>query len=121
MPEGSSDSCTRRPAYGNATCSSLVYVYLGCELLNSEGVLLRLLKDSAGSNPSVTLALFISTINLVLYRLSSLFCLIRPSHRPVADDDGQNKEYITPAMRNLVEGVNGAENRIEHETLTELL
>ncbi|KAG8248715.1 hypothetical protein J6590_033889 [Homalodisca vitripennis] len=31
---------------------------------------------------SVTIALFISTIDLVLYRLSSLFCLIRSSHRP---------------------------------------
>ncbi|KAG8324498.1 hypothetical protein J6590_091018 [Homalodisca vitripennis] len=40
---------------------------------------------------SVTVALFISTINLVLYRLSPLFCLIRSSHRPVARDDGQNK------------------------------
>ncbi|KAG8314335.1 hypothetical protein J6590_094959, partial [Homalodisca vitripennis] len=40
---------------------------------------------------SVTVALFISTINLVLYRLSPLFCLIRSSHRPVAHEDGQNK------------------------------
>ncbi|KAG8247358.1 Mroh1p [Homalodisca vitripennis] len=32
---------------------------------------------------SVTVGLFISTINLVLYRLSSLFCLIRSSHRPI--------------------------------------
>ncbi|KAG8268010.1 hypothetical protein J6590_038028 [Homalodisca vitripennis] len=40
---------------------------------------------------SVTLALFISTIDLVLYRLSPLFCLIRSSHRPVAHEDGQNK------------------------------
>ncbi|KAG8267432.1 hypothetical protein J6590_052054 [Homalodisca vitripennis] len=32
---------------------------------------------------SVILALFISTIDLVLYRLSPLFCLIRSSHRPV--------------------------------------
>ncbi|KAG8304174.1 hypothetical protein J6590_100608 [Homalodisca vitripennis] len=31
---------------------------------------------------SVTVALFISTIDLVLYRLSPLFCLIRSSHRP---------------------------------------
>ncbi|KAG8284172.1 hypothetical protein J6590_003865 [Homalodisca vitripennis] len=30
----------------------------------------------------VTVALFISTIDLVLYRLSPLFCLIRSSHRP---------------------------------------
>ncbi|KAG8309931.1 hypothetical protein J6590_073728 [Homalodisca vitripennis] len=42
---------------------------------------------------SVTLALFISTIDLVLYRLSPLFCLIRSSHRPVAHEDGQNKAY----------------------------
>ncbi|KAG8325600.1 hypothetical protein J6590_063171 [Homalodisca vitripennis] len=40
---------------------------------------------------SVTIALFISTIDLVLYRLSPLFCLIRSSHRPVAHEDGQNK------------------------------
>ncbi|KAG8247925.1 hypothetical protein J6590_051225 [Homalodisca vitripennis] len=38
---------------------------------------------------SVTIALFISTIDLVLYRLSLLFCLIRSSHRPVAHEDGQ--------------------------------
>ncbi|KAG8270996.1 hypothetical protein J6590_072530 [Homalodisca vitripennis] len=37
---------------------------------------------------SVTIALFISTINLVLYRLSPLLCLIRSSHRPVAHEDG---------------------------------
>ncbi|KAG8265023.1 hypothetical protein J6590_104390, partial [Homalodisca vitripennis] len=35
---------------------------------------------------SVTIALFISTIDLVLYRLSPLFCLIRSSHRPVRAD-----------------------------------
>ncbi|KAG8281218.1 hypothetical protein J6590_063418 [Homalodisca vitripennis] len=35
---------------------------------------------------SVTVALFISTINLVLYRLSPLFCLIRSSHRPVVHE-----------------------------------
>ncbi|KAG8319312.1 hypothetical protein J6590_094503 [Homalodisca vitripennis] len=40
---------------------------------------------------SVTVALFISTIDLVLYRLSPLFCLIRSSHRPVAHEDGQSK------------------------------
>ncbi|KAG8307717.1 hypothetical protein J6590_013410 [Homalodisca vitripennis] len=40
---------------------------------------------------SVTVALFISTINLVLYRLSPLFCLTRSSHRPVAHEDGYNK------------------------------
>ncbi|KAG8291283.1 hypothetical protein J6590_063915 [Homalodisca vitripennis] len=40
---------------------------------------------------SVTVALFISTIDLVLYRLYTLFCLIRSSHRPVANEDGQNK------------------------------
>ncbi|KAG8280291.1 hypothetical protein J6590_085097 [Homalodisca vitripennis] len=40
---------------------------------------------------SVTVALFISTIALVLYRLSPLFCLIRSSHRPVAHEGGQNK------------------------------
>ncbi|KAG8252480.1 hypothetical protein J6590_056410 [Homalodisca vitripennis] len=40
---------------------------------------------------SVTVALVISTIDLVLYRLSPLFCLIRSSHRPVAHEDGQNK------------------------------
>ncbi|KAG8266081.1 hypothetical protein J6590_079065 [Homalodisca vitripennis] len=40
---------------------------------------------------SVTVALFISTIDLVLYRLSPLFCLIRSSHRPVAHENGQNK------------------------------
>ncbi|KAG8313109.1 hypothetical protein J6590_010203 [Homalodisca vitripennis] len=39
----------------------------------------------------VTIALFISNIDLVLYRLSPLFCLIRSSHRPVAHEDGQNK------------------------------
>ncbi|KAG8333478.1 hypothetical protein J6590_000626 [Homalodisca vitripennis] len=38
---------------------------------------------------SVTVALF--TIDLVLYRLSPLFCLIRPSNRPVAHEDGQNE------------------------------
>ncbi|KAG8256693.1 hypothetical protein J6590_063535 [Homalodisca vitripennis] len=40
---------------------------------------------------SVTIALFISTINLVLYRLSPLFCFIRSSHMPIAHEDGQNK------------------------------
>ncbi|KAG8304592.1 hypothetical protein J6590_090106 [Homalodisca vitripennis] len=40
---------------------------------------------------SVTVTLFISTIDLVLYRLSSLFCLIRSLHRSVAHEDGQNK------------------------------
>ncbi|KAG8292594.1 hypothetical protein J6590_034787 [Homalodisca vitripennis] len=40
---------------------------------------------------SVTVALFISTINLVPYQLSPLFCLIGSSHRPVAHEDGQNK------------------------------
>ncbi|KAG8320511.1 hypothetical protein J6590_066997 [Homalodisca vitripennis] len=40
---------------------------------------------------SVTFALFISTIDLVLYQLSTLFCLIRSSHRPVAHEDGQSK------------------------------
>ncbi|KAG8315368.1 hypothetical protein J6590_072351 [Homalodisca vitripennis] len=40
---------------------------------------------------SVTVAFFISTIDLVLYRLSPLFCLIRSSHRPVAHEDGQYK------------------------------
>ncbi|KAG8261448.1 hypothetical protein J6590_072173 [Homalodisca vitripennis] len=40
---------------------------------------------------SVTTALFISTIDLVLYGLSPLFCLIRSSHRPVAHEGGQNK------------------------------
>ncbi|KAG8294881.1 hypothetical protein J6590_092764 [Homalodisca vitripennis] len=40
---------------------------------------------------SETVAIFISTTNLVLYRLSPLFCLIRSSHRPVAHEDGQNK------------------------------
>ncbi|KAG8312147.1 hypothetical protein J6590_028375 [Homalodisca vitripennis] len=34
-------------------------------------------RDSAGSNPVVTVALFISTIDVVMYRLSYLFCLIR--------------------------------------------
>ncbi|KAG8246408.1 hypothetical protein J6590_085685, partial [Homalodisca vitripennis] len=38
---------------------------------------------------SVTVALFISTIDLVLYRLSLLFCLIRSSHRPVAKRTGR--------------------------------
>ncbi|KAG8326331.1 hypothetical protein J6590_044319 [Homalodisca vitripennis] len=33
---------------------------------------------------SVAVALFISTLDLVLYRLSPLFCLIRSSHRSVA-------------------------------------
>ncbi|KAG8288551.1 hypothetical protein J6590_016676 [Homalodisca vitripennis] len=36
---------------------------------------------------SVTVAPFISTIGLVLYRLSPLFRLIRSSHRPVAHED----------------------------------
>ncbi|KAG8244118.1 hypothetical protein J6590_029476 [Homalodisca vitripennis] len=40
---------------------------------------------------SVTVALFISTIDFVLYRLSPLFCLIRSSHRPMTHEDGQNK------------------------------
>ncbi|KAG8326092.1 putative phospholipase B-like 2 [Homalodisca vitripennis] len=40
---------------------------------------------------SVTVALFVSTIDLVLYQLSLLFCLIRSSHRPVAHEDGQSK------------------------------
>ncbi|KAG8278634.1 hypothetical protein J6590_014190 [Homalodisca vitripennis] len=40
---------------------------------------------------SVTVALFISTINHVLYRLSPLFCLIRSSDRPVVHGDEQNK------------------------------
>ncbi|KAG8265304.1 hypothetical protein J6590_097558 [Homalodisca vitripennis] len=40
---------------------------------------------------SVTIALFISTIDLVLYRLSPLFCLARSSHRPVAHENRQNK------------------------------
>ncbi|KAG8302774.1 hypothetical protein J6590_025053 [Homalodisca vitripennis] len=35
---------------------------------------------------SVTLALFISTIDGVLYRLSPLFCLLRSSQRPVAHE-----------------------------------
>ncbi|KAG8330361.1 hypothetical protein J6590_065957 [Homalodisca vitripennis] len=42
---------------------------------------------------SVTVVLFISTIDLILYRLSPLFCLIRSSHRPVVHEDGQNKTY----------------------------
>ncbi|KAG8265622.1 hypothetical protein J6590_091000 [Homalodisca vitripennis] len=40
---------------------------------------------------SVTFALFISTIDLVLYRLSPLCCFMRSSHRPLAHEDGQNK------------------------------
>ncbi|KAG8306236.1 hypothetical protein J6590_051577 [Homalodisca vitripennis] len=40
---------------------------------------------------SMTEALFISTIDLVLYRLSPLFCFMRFSHRLVAHDDRQNK------------------------------
>ncbi|KAG8277408.1 hypothetical protein J6590_042640 [Homalodisca vitripennis] len=40
---------------------------------------------------SVTIALFINIIDLVLYRLSPLFCLIRSSHRPVVHEGGQNK------------------------------
>ncbi|KAG8277687.1 hypothetical protein J6590_037832 [Homalodisca vitripennis] len=40
---------------------------------------------------SVTVSLFINIIDLVLYRLSPLFCLIRSSHRPVVHEDGQNK------------------------------
>ncbi|KAG8258492.1 hypothetical protein J6590_029126 [Homalodisca vitripennis] len=40
---------------------------------------------------SVTNVLLISTIDLVLYQLSSLFCLIRSSHRPVAHEGGQKK------------------------------
>ncbi|KAG8251521.1 hypothetical protein J6590_078233 [Homalodisca vitripennis] len=40
---------------------------------------------------SVTVALYISTINLVLYRLPLLFFLMRSAHRPVAHEDGQSK------------------------------
>ncbi|KAG8242376.1 hypothetical protein J6590_067412 [Homalodisca vitripennis] len=39
---------------------------------------------------SVTVAIFISTNDRVLYRQSLLFCLIRSSHRPVALEDGKN-------------------------------
>ncbi|KAG8264692.1 hypothetical protein J6590_008627, partial [Homalodisca vitripennis] len=40
---------------------------------------------------SVTEALFISIIDLVLYRCSPLFCLIRSSYWQVAHVDGRNK------------------------------
>ncbi|KAG8255826.1 hypothetical protein J6590_083436 [Homalodisca vitripennis] len=40
---------------------------------------------------SVTEALFISTIDLVLYRLPQLFSLIRSSHRLVAHENDRNK------------------------------
>ncbi|KAG8321930.1 hypothetical protein J6590_037235 [Homalodisca vitripennis] len=40
---------------------------------------------------AVTVALFINTIDLVLYRLSLLFCLIRSSPRPVVYEDRQSK------------------------------
>ncbi|KAG8256960.1 hypothetical protein J6590_059192 [Homalodisca vitripennis] len=46
----------------------------------------------------VTLARFISTIDLVLYRLSPLFCLLKSSHRPVAHEDGQNTGNKTGAL-----------------------
>ncbi|KAG8299420.1 hypothetical protein J6590_101510 [Homalodisca vitripennis] len=49
------------------------------------------LEIAQGRILSVTVALFISTIDLVLYRHSPLFCLIRSSHMPVAHEDGQNK------------------------------
>ncbi|KAG8337042.1 hypothetical protein J6590_034130 [Homalodisca vitripennis] len=49
---------------------------------------------------SMTVTLFISTIDLVLYRLSPLFCLIRSSHRAVAHEDGQKYE-IHPNWRLL--------------------
>ncbi|KAG8248462.1 hypothetical protein J6590_039640 [Homalodisca vitripennis] len=47
---------------------------------------------------SVTVALFISTIDLVLYQLSLLFCLIRCSHMPVAHEDGQNHSLSVPLL-----------------------
>ncbi|KAG8310165.1 hypothetical protein J6590_068850 [Homalodisca vitripennis] len=37
---------------------------------------------------SVILATFINTIDLVVYRLSPLFCLISSSQRPVVHEDG---------------------------------
>ncbi|KAG8302835.1 hypothetical protein J6590_025113 [Homalodisca vitripennis] len=45
---------------------------------------------------SVTVALFISTIDLVLYRLSPLFCLIRSSRSPGGHEGGQNKAKRRP-------------------------
>ncbi|KAG8316181.1 hypothetical protein J6590_057378 [Homalodisca vitripennis] len=52
---------------------------------------------------SVTLALFISTIDLVLYRLSPLLCFIRFSHRPVAHEDGDRirlkRRLASPFMK----------------------
>ncbi|KAG8280188.1 hypothetical protein J6590_087308 [Homalodisca vitripennis] len=39
---------------------------------------------------SVSVSLFINTIDLVLNQISLLFCLIRSSHRPVAHEDGQS-------------------------------
>ncbi|KAG8294766.1 hypothetical protein J6590_069279 [Homalodisca vitripennis] len=50
---------------------------------------------------SVTVALFISTINLVLYRFP-LFCLIRSSHRPVAHKDGKNKGIDKTGVRHTM-------------------
>ncbi|KAG8296476.1 hypothetical protein J6590_056035 [Homalodisca vitripennis] len=50
-------------------------------------------RNSAGTNPVVTVAIFISTINLVLYRLPSFFCLIRSSHRPVAVRMDRSVDY----------------------------
>ncbi|KAG8333049.1 hypothetical protein J6590_009500 [Homalodisca vitripennis] len=56
---------------------------------------------------SVTLALFISTIDLVLYRLSPLFCLIRSSHRPVAHEGGQSHYVDDKFVLDANETVNG--------------
>ncbi|KAG8282641.1 hypothetical protein J6590_031891 [Homalodisca vitripennis] len=47
--------------------------------------------SSASSSPVCDHRTLISTIDLVLYRLSYKFCLIRCSHRLVAHADGQNK------------------------------
>ncbi|KAG8310166.1 hypothetical protein J6590_068851 [Homalodisca vitripennis] len=60
-----------------------IYIRAHCNPVNLEIAQVR--------NLSETVTLFISTIDLVLYRLSLLFCLIRSSHGPVANEDGQNK------------------------------
>ncbi|KAG8288247.1 hypothetical protein J6590_021011 [Homalodisca vitripennis] len=49
----------------------------------------RTVKNAGQHIQSVTAALFISTIDLVLYQLSPLFCLRRSSHRPVTHEDKQ--------------------------------
>ncbi|KAG8261835.1 hypothetical protein J6590_065282 [Homalodisca vitripennis] len=41
---------------------------------------------------------FHTTIDLVLYRLSFLFCLIRSSHRPKAHEDGFKGDRLLPVF-----------------------